>query len=132
FDKTGTLTLGQPHLLNAREIEPRQLAVAAALAGYSRHPLSQAIAAHVTDSDTPTFDRIEEKPGFGMEAQSGSDVWRLGRASWAGEDGESGTVLSLNGNIVARFAFEDRIRADARESLEQLQENFGPVEMLSG
>lgn len=132
FDKTGTLTLGQPHLLNAREIEPRQLAVAAALAGYSRHPLSQAIAAHITDSDTPTFDHIEEKPGFGMEAQSSTDVWRLGRASWAGEGAESGTVLSLNRTIVARFAFEDRTRTDARESLELLQQSFGPVEMLSG
>src|SRR5690606_37676561 len=80
FDKTGTLTLGQPLLVNAGEIAPEHMAVAAALAAHSRHPLSQAIAAYQGVGVAPTFDRIEEKPGFGMEAHAGSDVWRLGRA----------------------------------------------------
>ncbi len=132
FDKTGTLTLGQPLLVNAGEIAPERMAVAAALAAHSRHPLSQAIAAYQGFGVAPAFDRIEEKPGFGMEAHAGSDVWRLGRASWAGDGSEDGTVLALNGKTVTRFSFEDRLRADARDSVAQLQAAFGSVEMLSG
>ncbi len=44
FDKTGTLTLGQPWLINAQEIEPHYLEIAAELSLYSRHPLSRALA----------------------------------------------------------------------------------------
>ena len=44
FDKTGTLTLGKPRLVNARDIDPSALAIAAAIAARSRHPMSVAIA----------------------------------------------------------------------------------------
>ena len=45
FDKTGTLTLGLPRLVDAGLIEPGALAIAAAMAAQSSHPLSRAIAA---------------------------------------------------------------------------------------
>ncbi len=44
FDKTGTLTLGQPRLIDADAIDPRNLEIAAELSLYSRHPLSRALA----------------------------------------------------------------------------------------
>ena len=131
FDKTGTLTLGQPLLTNASDVAPDHLAAAAALALHSRHPLSQAIAAYDRLVPAPEFDSIEEIPGFGMEARAGGEIWRLGRAGWAG-DGEDGTVLSRNRETVARFAFKDRLRTGARETIERLRAELGPVEMLSG
>jgi Cu2+-exporting ATPase len=133
FDKTGTLTLGHPRLTNVYEITPRLLGIASALAAHSRHPLSQAIAEQGGGTPAPHFDKVEELPGFGMEATAGDTVWRLGRASWAENDSqESGTVLSRNGEIVARFTFEDETRAGARATIAALRASLGPVEMLSG
>lgn len=43
FDKTGTLTLGRPVLLNAEEVAPADLLLAARLAAASRHPLAAAL-----------------------------------------------------------------------------------------
>ncbi|MBE0692675.1 MAG: HAD-IC family P-type ATPase, partial [Aquamicrobium sp.] len=63
---------------------------------------------------------------------------RLGRAAWAcegapaGEDAGEGTVLARDGAILARFEFEDAIRADARAALAEIEDRLGPVEMLSG
>ena len=132
FAKTGTLTLGQPVLVNAGEITPEHMAMAAALAVNSRHPMSQAIATYRGFGSEPEFDAIEELPGFGMEARSGADIWRLGRAGWAGNGSEQGTVLALNGEALATFAFQDRLRADARATVATLKTAIGPVEMLSG
>jgi len=89
FDKTGTLTMGQPRLVNAPDIAPDMLAVAAALGGQSRHPLSQAIARHAAagdaGSDAPpvSFDAVTEVPGFGIEGWRDGSLWRLGRPGWA-------------------------------------------------
>jgi len=133
FDKTGTLTLGHPRLTNVHEIAPRLLGVAASLAAHSRHPLSQAITAQGGGAPALSFDEVRELPGFGMEASAGDTTWRLGRANWAADGSqESGTVLSRNGGIVARFAFEDETRAGARATIAALKAHVGPVEMLSG
>ena len=129
FDKTGTLTLGEPVLTNTGAIEPGLLATAAALAIHSRHPQSRAIAAKGVAG--PAFTDVVEYPGFGIEGRADGHIWRLGRAGWAGETGE-GTVLSRDGVAVARFTFEDRLRRDARQTLATLEEQIGPVEMLSG
>jgi len=133
FDKTGTLTLGQPRLTNMHEIPPRLLDVAQALASHSRHPLSQAIAQQARRSTSATFDDVSELPGFGMEARTGGIVWRLGRASWAASASEeNGTVLTRNGDIVARFTFADEIRPGARSTIDTLKKRLRRVEMLSG
>src|SRR5690606_21568168 len=86
FDKTGTLTLGTPRLANAAAIPERELALAAAIAAHSLHPLSQALAAagrHLVQL-APALERVEEVPGAGLEALAGDHVYRLGRGSWAG------------------------------------------------
>lgn len=133
FDKTGTLTLGQPQLVNANEIAPDVLAIAAELASYSRHPLSLAIAAHgdyLSKQTKLIFTNISEHPGFGVEAKADGAIWRLGRGVWAGEG--DGTLLARDGVVLARFQFEDVIRPDAQETLVDLNARMERVEMLSG
>ncbi|MEW6631725.1 MAG: cation-translocating P-type ATPase [Pseudomonadota bacterium] len=142
FDKTGTLTMGRPRLVNASSIDPALLATAAKMAAHSRHPYSKALAIYEGSSSQPKFDAVREEPGFGIEALTGKDVWRLGRHGWAGWKAEprledtsgasDGTGLSKNGMIVARFAFEDAPRQDAKAALEELKRAGVPVEMLSG
>jgi len=136
FDKTGTLTLGMPRLMNADEISAETLALAAAIALHSRHPISRALAE--TQSGIPgkgwRFDSIEEVPGFGLEARHGADTYRLGRSTWALSDADAtaGTVLSRNGAELAAFALEDSLREGAVEAVADLRANGLAVEILSG
>ena len=129
FDKTGTLTMGRPRLINADAIAPDMLAIAAALASGSRHPLSGAIAAHASGPNP--FDSIVEVPGSGVEGVLHGIAWRLGRAGWAGGEGE-GTVLARDGVRVADFVFEDTLRPGAAQAVAKLGQAVGPVEMISG
>lgn len=132
FDKTGTLTFGQPRLADAASIDPDMLAVAAGLAGQSRHPQSRALAAACPFAN-PELADVVEHAGLGIEGRDGHGLWRLGRAGWARSDSAGeGTVLTLDGMEMARFAFDEDVRPGARNAVAWLEDHVGPVEMLSG
>jgi P-type Cu2+ transporter len=131
FDKTGTLSDGAPRLVNRHEIEPAHLAVAAGLAAWSSHPLSRAIAA--TGTADIAFDSVTEHPGFGIEATRDGAIWRLGRPGWAAAGGEeSGVVLARDGNVLAEFRFEDRLRDGAAAAIAGLKQGGLAIEIVSG
>ncbi|MGB3831827.1 MAG: cation-translocating P-type ATPase [Mesorhizobium sp.] len=135
FDKTGTLTLGRPRLAGQERLDPDKLALAAALAAHSRHPLSRALAAAgANDRAVPHLSDISEHPGLGLEAKAGRDVYRLGRAGWALDTGgeEGGTVLSRNGRLLAAFTFEDTLRPEAAEAVSALRGRGLRTAILSG
>ncbi len=136
LDKTGTVTVGRPRLVNMTELDPHALNLAAALAANSRHPLSLALvdAAGAASSTVP-FDSVTEVAGLGVEAYSGGDRYRLGRASWAiaaggGETG--GTLLTKNGEMLGAFEFEDQLRADVQGTVRSLQADGLMVMLVSG
>ncbi len=101
FDKTGTLTLGTPEPVALTDHPVEAVAVAAALATGSSHPLARALAegaktagiapANVTD--------IREVPGHGIEGQFQGTRVRLGRADWCGAAPlpQTATYLSIAG-----------------------------------
>ncbi|RVL91388.1 cation-translocating P-type ATPase [Sinorhizobium meliloti] len=140
FDKTGTLTLGEMRLVNAGDIQPRLLSLAAAMARVSRHPASVAIA--LADPRRPVapveFDSLEEVHGCGIEGRAGDAVYRLGRPSWASTAKQvdlgtsSTTVLSKDAEAIAVFAFEETVRPGARELVQTLRSAGLSVRILSG
>jgi Cu2+-exporting ATPase len=142
FDKTGTLTLGKPRLVHPVEIAPEYLKIAAEIAVHSSHPIAASIAAAGVAGKIPApkFDKIKEYPGLGLEARSGDVLYRLGQPLWALAANEkhstSGTasisVLTRNGELLATFALEDRIRPGARQSVQDLVKQGLTVEILSG
>src|ERR1019366_5947443 len=92
FDKTGTLTAGKPEVAATWPGSKREINLAAALARYSTHPISQAIAKlsneeiHVTD--------WREIPGSGIEGkfsptaiQPTAQILRLGSLERLRESG---------------------------------------------
>lgn len=135
FDKTGTLTLGSPVLRQGADIDPGALAIAAQIGAGSRHPYARALAASAAPAGLE-LDRLTEQAGYGMEAYAGTDVWRLGRRSWAlnGTEGESasGTILARNGILVQEFAFDDALRPGAAAALDKLRAEGLAIEILSG
>jgi Cu2+-exporting ATPase len=138
FDKTGTLTLGKPRLLDTDKLDPEALAIAAALASHSRHPLSQALAAAGAGIAPVVlgFTDIVEQPGLGVEGRQGQIRYRLGRAGWAlaecGAATAEGTVLSRDSRLLSVFAFEDIVRPGGHDAVRALQNAGMSVEMLSG
>ena len=138
FDKTGTLTLGRPRLLNTESIPPDALAIAAELARRSNHPLSHAIAdaGAVVESEAPlpAPSNIAEYPGLGIEARVGVSRYRLGRAAWVlgGDATNGGTVLGCDGVLLARFAFEDELRPQAGQAIDELRRSGLRLALLSG
>jgi Cu2+-exporting ATPase len=141
FDKTGTLTTGRPELQNRQQIPAADLALAAAIAAESRHPLARALCRAAGPQPALTV-AVTEHPGDGLEAVVAGDTLRLGRRGWCGiaEAGPAGAAESaamelwLTGPRRAprRFTFRDAARADAAAVIAGLQRDGFRVELLSG
>lgn len=148
FDKTGTLTEERPvwretRLLPGSEVTPQAVATAAAaLAAWSSHPLSRALA---PAADTPPsgWQGVEEQPGQGMRGCDADGVeWRLGSAAWCGVteaarsaiDGDEAMQvwLARDGRPVAGFAFDESLRPGAAEALDALRADGVQTALLSG
>jgi Cu2+-exporting ATPase len=135
FDKTGTLTMGVPDPMALDAHPTEAVAVAAALASGSSHPLARALAdgakalgiapADVTD--------LREVPGQGVEGLWNGARVRLGRADWCGADAvaSTATYLALAGQTHA-FTFTDRPRPGAAQAVAAFLSAGMQVELLSG
>ena len=135
FDKTGTLTLGMPEPVVLADQPQDALAVAAALAAGSSHPLARALAegARALGVAPAAVSDIREVPGQGIEGDWQGARVRLGRADWCGADPlpATATYLAMAGRTHA-FAFTDRLRPGAAKAVAALQAAGKRVELLSG
>ena len=136
FDKTGTLTLGHPTLANAADIAPDDLAAAARLAHASRHPLARALVALAPDGAAAPD--VEEIPGHGLRQATETGEERLGSRRFCGVGDTEGPPVGPELWLVrprrapVRFAFADRLRSDAAETIAVLQAAGYAIEILSG
>ncbi len=154
FDKTGTLTHGRPRLLETMPLgtrsAPECLALAAALARWSSHPLDRAF------GDSPLFPHggtsvpLDGKRGLspvvgeGQEAVVEGRRVRLGRASFVAQlNGKTAPVAWLRSRDsvvylgderewIAAFRLGDTLREDAREAVESLRALGLEIHLLSG
>jgi Cu2+-exporting ATPase len=139
FDKTGTLTLGKPRLTNRDTVNRSHLALAAALAAHSRHPLSVALAG-ANAGPMPVIEAVAEIAGGGLEAATVQGLLRLGNRAFAcgkavtgaEEHGLSEVVLSRDGAELESFRFEDALRAGATETIHTLKREGIEMAILSG
>ena len=157
FDKTGTVT--DAHLQysgmewrNAAADtadDAHGLAQAASLAGWSSHPLSQAL---VAAADTtllaamPAWRGVQELPGQGVQAQDAQGrCWRLGRADFVaphalppGADtgstgaGRAAVWFGADGQAALRVDFDESLRPDAQAAVAALRQRGLQVVLLSG
>lgn len=162
FDKTGTLTLGTPEPVALNDQPRDAVALAAALAAGSAHPLARALAdgARALGIDPAKVSDIREAPGRGIEGQWQGSRVRLGRADWCAAEAlpVTATYLSIGpgtgaaaapsaapprrgkgmgegGPALGRthaFTFTDRPRPGAVEAVSKLQAAGLKVELLSG
>lgn len=150
FDKTGTLTSDELALAGMAP-EPgwradQVLGPALALARASLHPVSRALAAAHMQAEPLPLDEVQEAPGQGVTGRDAQGrCWRLGARAFAcaampvlpqdGDEDEVGQAecwLGVDGQAVARFAFDERLRPDAAATVAGLRERGLRVVLLSG
>lgn len=142
LDKTGTLTEDRLQLATVvtqpgGPDEARARALAASLAQWSTHPVSQALAAAGTPGVVvPAWSAVDEVAGQGLRAlDPQGHEWRLGRAEWAtgASAGDAAAVtLSCAGRAMARFEFAEAVRPGAAEAVAALLRSGLRVTLLSG
>ena len=145
FDKTGTLTRDAFVLEDVRLREgvgrERALALAAALARGSLHPVSRALAlAADQEAGTqkpPELTALREVPGQGVVALHGAaGELRLGSAAFCGVEADlaHGPVshLSDERGWLASFLLREDLRADSGAAVAELQAAGLKVSLLSG
>ncbi len=137
FDKTGTLTKGQPELLGA--YNEHDLKIAASIASHSNHPLSKSIV-RAYEGEMVKIDKIEEIPGQGLKGYMGDKLVMLGNVKLLqshNADVEKQSIgmsfyLSVEGAKPTLFEFEDQLRHDAKDVLEDLKQQGLLLFLLSG
>ena len=145
FDKTGTLTEGRPRLVRLIPLqgftEKELLEKSAVAEKFSEHPLGRATVKAATDSglDIPDPESFEALPGMGIRAKAGGwDVF-LGRlntlkekgvyvsreledeASRLESSGHSVILASIAGRAAGFLVFEDEIRRQSKDVIEDLR-----------
>ena len=171
FDKTGTLTTGKAEVVNVwergegggsrnpkSEAGGSELALAAALASHSAHPVSQAVAR--LSPNGPVLQDWREVRGAGVQAEiigygqppitdRQSPIARLGSVSWLGESGvdlapgkafiadwssQGATVvgLAVENSLRALFAVKDTLKPGAREVIQHLERQGLKVYLVTG
>lgn len=140
IDKTGTLTDARLHCIEVVRfgtLEGRLVRrTAAALAGWSRHPLAQALHRDFAEGAV-ALHGVAETPGAGLEGiDEAGRRWRLGAAAWCGasEAGRAGPCVwvACDGRPAARFDFDERAREDTLQALAALRGDGLAVTLLSG
>lgn len=147
FDKTGTLTRDAFALGDIRTragVSPEQaLAMAAALARHSLHPVSRALAAAGAGGALWQAEEVQEAAGQGVsgrllaaDGQGAGVAARLGSARFCGVNQPASDALqaclSDEQGWVATFSLEEDLRADARATVAALQAQGLQVHLLSG
>jgi Zn2+/Cd2+-exporting ATPase len=138
FDKTGTLTQGklelEDTLVHTAEFDPATaLLIAAAIEGKSNHPVARAISNSVAAENRPPVSDLTEHSGLGLEGLVDGRRVLIGRPSFLEKSGvslsihppdftrQSLVLLAVDGQHAATFLLADRIRSEARETLDRLR-----------
>jgi len=142
FDKTGTLTeggLGSVRWAGDDLVEEIEAAIRG-LAQGSTHPLSRAIATHLTVPALPP-DHMQETAGKGIEGRVQDQQIRLGSAGWMNECGlalpdfsqsdQVQTWVAVGDQVVGGFVFEDAPRAGMADSMPSLNRKYD-LSVLTG
>jgi len=135
LDKTGTLTTGTPTPINFADHPAEMVALAAALAQSSSHPLATSLcaAAAARGIANAAVTDITEVAGYGITGRYKGQDLRLGRAAWVGALPMDMTATYLRiGDKTHAFAFEDRLRTGAIQALAAFATMGKQVYLISG
>ncbi|RMY56217.1 hypothetical protein D0865_03765 [Hortaea werneckii] len=150
FDKTGTLTRGdlrvvREEALSDRTTRDEALAMAKALVKDDSHPVSKAIAAHLSDlpSDVTSLDHAKSIPGSGIQAEWNGRIVKAGNPFWLGmednaivtqllDQGMTCFCININNIPVLAIGLESTLRDEATAVLNLLRNRNITPHIVSG
>lgn len=142
FDKTGTLTVGRPQVVKINWLVKANkaiLALVAAAAAQSAHPLSQALGQYLAQKKLgkyPPVEKFKEVGGQGIIARAGGREIKIGNrrlipAPPAAEK-DTAVFVAINGKSVLHFSLFDSPRPEAKEVIGRLKKIKVVPLMISG
>jgi Cu+-exporting ATPase len=153
FDKTGTLTVGRPEvteIFTAEETDAEEtIALAAALERLSEHPLAAAVTAYAQGRRSaalpPVIKGFHSLPGYGVSGELDScrvlcgnreflEQENINTASLPSLDSRVLTEICVaaGGKLLGALYVSDRLRGEARETVERLKASGIEVWLLTG
>jgi heavy metal translocating P-type ATPase len=148
FDKTGTLTMGKLAVVDEQwfgDDEEKTKAMLKALVTGVKHPVSMAVAAHLTaENIAPMFIQdAQARPGKGLEATFRSQTLRAGNSRWLNlsshssvhpilSEGLTAFCFTIDSRLFAVLGLRDTLRPDAHSTLRALESRGLCVHILSG
>jgi Cu2+-exporting ATPase len=148
FDKTGTLTCGTPQVLEVMPMaglaSAECLAIAAALARCSTHPLDRAFVEAGGSGEAPGISGHQAQPGAGAQAMVEGRLVRIGRAEYAGalhgkripiawlDASDTVVWIADAAGWIAAFRLGDSLRPDAKDALDALRKRGVHIHLLTG
>lgn len=138
FDKTGTLTEGKLELeetaVHSENYDAASiLRLAAAIESQSNHPIARAISQRIPENERPAVTALTEHHGLGLEGIIEGKTILIGRPSFLEKSGitlaidpaihtrHSLVLIAVDGCHVGTFLLADRIRPEAKETLDRLR-----------
>jgi len=138
FDKTGTLTSNKMDIhYEGKELCQSQKEFLVSMTQPSTHPLSKALFSWLQAEaivHSISVSSWEEIKGAGIQAENGSQKYRLGNKNFCGESSENSSEtevwFAIENEIQGRFIFQQEFRSDLKNLIESL--NPYPLHVLSG
>ncbi len=154
LDKTGTLTQGIPEVTDfiVREGSNQEdvLEIIASIEAQSNHPLAQAIFGYASKQVpiSTTILRMQDIPGWGIQATVGLIEWKVGKPDFVGYDaamqfqngiapllerqGKTVVFAADKDGIIALVALRDIVRPEAKKAISLLRQAGIYTIMLTG
>lgn len=136
FDKTGTITLGSPKLKeiitkNNKYTEQQALAIAVSIERNSLHPMAKALvqAGSYSNTQKVVANKVTETVGKGISAIINGKKYSLSKI----KNGNGMEIeLTSNDKQIAIFKFEDEIKHESKQIIENLMHKGFILEILTG
>jgi len=137
FDKTGTLTTGKLSVKNKPlSLSKEELNLLYSLTDSSTHPVSFAVKQYLEKSYSNLkhleLENIEQIPAFGLQATYKDYIIYGGRLENNKEYKTTIYHFTINNKLLATFELEDKLRDDAKETIEYFKKQNIKTILCSG
>ncbi len=137
FDKTGTLTTTQQHDIKyeGKTLTLYQHKQIAALASYSSHPLSKALAKHLLTENNIDVSGFKETTGHGIEGFVNNDLIKIGSGEFVASKSApiigTSIFVSIENKYYGKFLFNNHYRDAIPALINKLKREYS-LSVISG
>ncbi len=143
LDKTGTLTMAKPEVINEKVYEEFDINILYSMVKLSKHPISIALKRYLelnNDIQEINFTQYSQLQALGIKAQYKDNTYLGGNLKLLQEHGielnyeTNNTIFyfTINGEVLAVYEFQDKIKEDAKEIIDNFKSKGLEVVMLTG